>query len=207
MCIILHKPINIQLPDIQTLETCYNNNSDGAGFMYQHDKRVHVQKGFMTFNSLISALNELQQKINIIDTNLTIHFRLASHGRITAGNCHPFPVTKNQNKLKAKSCITDLAVVHNGIIPFTSYNRSTSDTILFVKDYLTEIKDNLFNPITAKLIRHATKSKFIIMSPDNIQLIGEFIHDEYDLCYYSNDSYIPYYGYYDKEEEYNYIKY
>ena len=59
MCIILHKPINIQLPDIQTLETCYNNNSDGAGFMYQHDKRVHIQKGFMTFSSLISTLNEL----------------------------------------------------------------------------------------------------------------------------------------------------
>ena len=92
-------------------------------------------------------------------------------------------------------------MVHNGIIPFTSYNRSTSDTILFVKDYLTEIKDSLFNPITAELIKHATKSKFVIMSSDNIQLIGEFIHDEYDQCYYSNDLYVPYYGYYDKKEE------
>ena len=198
MCIILHKPINIQLPDTQTLETCYNN-PHGAGFMYQHDNRVHIQKGFMSFNSLMTAIDHLQQqKINITNTNLTIHFRLASHGRITASNCHPFPITKNQNKLKVKSCITDLAMVHNGIIPFTSYNRSTSDTILFVKDYLSEIKDNLFNPITAELISHATKSKFIIMSPDNIQLIGDFIHDEYDQCYYSNESYIDYYGYYDK---------
>jgi len=208
MCIILHKPINIQLPDIQTLETCFQNNPNGAGFMYQYNNSVYIQKGFMTFNSLISTLNELQQKINIIDTNLTIHFRLASHGKVTAGNTHPFPVTKNQNKLKAKSCITDLAVVHNGIIPFTSYNRSTSDTILFIKDYLTEINDSLFNPITAELIKHATKSKFVIMSSDKIQIIGDFIQDEYDQCYYSNNSYIPYYGYYDKEEEeYNYINY
>ena len=207
MCIILHKPINIQLPDIQTLKTCFQNNQDGAGFMYQHDNSVHIQKGFMTFNSLITALDHLQKNINIINTNLTIHFRLASHGKVTPGNCHPFPITINAKQLKSKSCITNLAVVHNGIIPFTSYNRSISDTIIFVKEYLTEIKDNLFNPITAELISHATKSKFIIMSPDNIQLIGEFILDEYDQCYYSNDSYIPYYGYYDKEEEYNYINY
>jgi len=134
MCIILHEPANTELPDISTLETCFSNNSDGAGFMYQHDNQVHIQKGFMTFNSLITALNQLQQqKINITNINLTIHFRLASHGRITA-----------------------------------------------------------------ELISHATKSKFIIMSPYNIQLIGEFILDEYDQCYYSNDSYIPYY---DKEEE------
>ena len=207
MCIILHKPIRVQLPELQTLENCFNNNPDGAGFMYQHNNQVYIQKGFMSFNSLVSALNNLSQNINIINTNLTIHFRLASHGKVTPGNTHPFPITTNNKQLKAKSCITDLAIVHNGIIPFTSYNRSTSDTIIFVKDYLSQIKDSLFNPITAELIKHATKSKFIIMSPDNIQLIGEFLYNELDGCYYSNETYIDYWSkYYHKEEEqYNYI--
>ena len=102
MCIILHKPSNIQLPNISTLETCFQNNSDGAGFMYQHDNSVYIQKGFMTFKSLITALDQLQQKINIINTNLMIHFRLASHGHITSGNTHPFPITNNLKKLRQK---------------------------------------------------------------------------------------------------------
>jgi len=209
MCIILYKPIITELPDIQTLETCYNNNHHGAGFMYQYNNKVHIQKGFMTFESLILALDQLRQKIDITEVPLVVHFRLASHGKINQSNCHPFPITKNINQLKSKSCITDIAMVHNGIIPFTSYNRNTSDTIIFTRDYLTEIKDSLFNPVITELILHSTKSKFIIMSGDNIQLIGDFIHDEIDNCYYSNDGYIDYYYRYEeeKEEEYNFKLY
>jgi len=206
MCIILYKPAITELPDIQTLQTCFNNNHHGAGFMYQFDNEVHIQKGFMTFESLILALDQLRQKIDITEVPLVIHFRLASHGKINQSNCHPFPITKINNQLKSKYCITDLAVVHNGIIPFCSYDRNISDTIIFTRDYLTEIKDSLFNPVITELILQSTKSKFIIMSSDNIQLIGEFIHDEIDNCYYSNNGYIDYYRYED-EEEYNFKLY
>jgi len=34
MCIILHKPANTELPDISTLETCFQNKQFSRGRIY-----------------------------------------------------------------------------------------------------------------------------------------------------------------------------
>jgi len=195
MCIIVYKPAGEFLPEYETLQNCWDNNWDGAGFMYQDPSKsfVTIQKGFMKFDALMNALRELSQKENMQELELSIHFRMASHGKVNKGNCHPFPVTTNTKHLKAKLIKTDLAIVHNGIISFCGDDKNTSDTMVFVSKYLVNMKDVIFHPGVGDLIVEATKSKFVIMSPSEIKIIGNFIYNKMDGCYYSNSSYESHY--------------
>ena len=45
MCIIAIKPIGIKMPNIKTIENCWYNNPDGAGFMYAKESNVYIEKG------------------------------------------------------------------------------------------------------------------------------------------------------------------
>ena len=49
MCIIACKPAGVQMPGDKILDNMWLANHDGAGFMYNHDGRVHMEKGFMKF--------------------------------------------------------------------------------------------------------------------------------------------------------------
>ena len=49
MCIIVYKPQNTKFPSENTLRECFQNNDDGAGFMFSSNNVVHIKKGFMTF--------------------------------------------------------------------------------------------------------------------------------------------------------------
>ena len=44
MCIIAIKPAGVKLPADTTLENCWYNNPDGAGFMYAAGGTVHIQR-------------------------------------------------------------------------------------------------------------------------------------------------------------------
>ena len=61
MCIIVYKPIGIDLPDKKTLETCFENNPDGAGFMYRKGREIRIRKGYMNFLSFYRALRNIRQ--------------------------------------------------------------------------------------------------------------------------------------------------
>lgn len=164
--------------------------------MYQQNNNVIINKGFMNFNTFIDAINQLQDITNL---NLVIHFRLASHGRITKGNTHPFPISKNMTQLTKTIIITDKAIVHNGIIPFCSDPlRKYSDTQIFIKNHLSKL--DITNPAIQELIQKSTNSKYIIMTSDNIYLLGNFI--EKNGVYYSNNSY----NYYNDDYYYYYTE-
>jgi hypothetical protein len=47
MCIIVYKPKGIELPKEDILKNCFDNNADGAGYMYAHKGKVLIHKGFM----------------------------------------------------------------------------------------------------------------------------------------------------------------
>ena len=51
MCIIVAKEKGQKLPSKDILKTCFNNNDDGAGFMYVQDGKVIIDKGYMDFKS------------------------------------------------------------------------------------------------------------------------------------------------------------
>jgi len=193
MCIIVYKPNNTPMPDYNILMNCFDSNPDGAGYMYQdyNSKKVIINKGFMNFDSFITAIESLSNNIDITASNLVIHFRYATQGSINPANCHPFPITAKVKQLRQSNITANTAIVHNGVIPFCSnYNSKNklSDTQIFIRDYLSKMNNNtLFNPAVLALIEESTNSKFVIMDSNRIELIGNFIEDQ--GIYYSNDTY------------------
>lgn len=188
MCVIMYKPKGVAMPAKAVLRECFFSNPDGSGFMYPADGRVVVRKGLMTFDALCHALD----KTDLTDVPLVVHFRIGTQGPNDASNCHPFPVTRNDKALAAKNSKSDVALVHNGIIPLTSqWGQEHSDTYLFVRDYVTGIIRSVryWKDLEAvRVLGLLAKSKLAIMGSDgHVELIGAF--EKHAGCYFSNSSY------------------
>ena len=210
MCIIAIKPPHHKMIDESIIETMFQNNPDGSGYMYSYNNKVHIEKGFMTLKELLNSLDNLKKKVNIEEIPLILHFRISTSGKVDGATCHPFPVTSDLNALRKTHVITNLGMAHNGIIcDFEEKKSIYSDTQLFVNKCVSYLYDihpkflhddrtkNLLEPIIngsrlAFLDRHG-----------NIYRYGEWCED--DGIFYSNEGYIPwqsrYYhydsGYYD----------
>ena len=92
MCIIAIKEAGVAMPDLKTLQAMWDNNPDGAGYMFPMDGKVHIRKGFMEFNDLKNDLDDLAKVINIKETPVIMHFRIGTHGvRRNPANTHPLP--------------------------------------------------------------------------------------------------------------------
>ena len=70
---------------------------------------VYIRKGFMTWDEFADGINFDA----LIDKACVFHFRFATHGSTSPGNCHPFPVGGNLKRQKTR---TDVAIAHNGIV-------------------------------------------------------------------------------------------
>lgn len=196
MCIIAVKPIGEELMERRILENCFNYNNDGAGLMYNLDGKVYIEKGYMNFKNFYNRLLELDKEIGLKDRGLVLHFRITTSGGTCMENCHPFPISNNGKDLKTLNFVTDIGVAHNGIISnyIPPKGSSYSDTQLFIKNYLYDIKkeheDFLTNPSLLFAIEKTVGSKLAFLDGEgNITLVGKFIEEE-DGCSYSNETYL-----------------
>ena len=217
MCIAIFSQIGNEIPNDEILKTCFRNNNDGCGIAFNTDNNhVKIVKGFMDFESFITALHEYDEKFNLTHRGVLIHFRIGTSGKtIKGGYCdpsctHPFPISSKDKHLKKLKFTSNYAVIHNGIISLTADRKSPlSDTQLFVKDYLTKISSNrswFYNPKNIKLIEKLIDSKMAILNGRGEIIATEGFHQGEDGNYYSNDSYKNlYYGLYswDFEDYYN----
>lgn len=186
MCIGIVKPSKAALPSIDTLENCFDNNPDGAGFMYLDNGLIHIKKGYMTWKRFKKAYS----KMNFRDEDIIVyHFRIATAGKIDEHTCHPFPVSTSVEKLRATDILTDYAVVHNGIIHIET-PKDLSDTQVFIKDILAPLQTSIFHEKhLMSLVQLSTKdSKLALWHIEHsVILTGKWIEDE--GIYYSNTSY------------------
>lgn len=190
MCIIVYKPAGIDLPNELTLFQCGIENPDGIGIMYRDDyDRVCIIKGFYDIVDLLDTLDDIP---DIKNKDLAIHFRYATHGEISPGNCHPFPITKKIRDLRKTRLACSAGIMHNGIVNnMTHTNKTLSDTMIAIKI----ISDTGVDSISSKTILKS--GKWLIMDKDNVSISGEFIYD--NGVYYSNYGYIT--DIYDDKEE------
>ena len=180
MCVILYKPNNVAMPTKDILKTCYDNNPDGAGYMYSNDNNVVIKKGFMTFNAFYKSLKSTKKLWN--NTPFVIHFRISTQGGVNKQLTHPFPLSANMSDLKKLNNKSNIGIAHNGIIDLTSnyYKKDInhSDTMEFITDYLSLIIDNINyykNSKTLKLIERLADSKLAILDRcGHCELIGNF---------------------------------
>ena len=181
MCLIVFKPKGVKW-DFDALENGFWENPDGAGIMYQTKGGVRIEKGFTDPEVLIQLLEESPQLVNV---NVVVHFRYATHGTVGVANCHPFPVAREVGE--EYSTLVDIGIAHNGIIPGMRADTEKSDTVQYIENTLSGMKDKLFYKRTAKKLIKETFSKFAIMDKNRVNLIGEFIEDS--GLYYSNEAY------------------
>lgn len=193
MCIIVYKPAGIESPSWATLHKCFNYNSDGAGFMYAENGKVHIHKGFMSWNGFKKAFKAFK---NRQDLPLVCHFRITTHGGTEKGLCHPFPLSSNVSELKATESETEIGIAHNGCISLTSYaGKGMSDTSEFIRKYANIIVTNpqwYRNPDANKLLGEVIGSKMLVLSNDGH---GEVVGDgwtEDNGVMYSNKTYMSY---------------
>lgn len=193
MCIIVAKPMNIEMPDTETLKRCFNYNSDGAGFMWADGKTVHIRKGFMKFESFMNALDKELPEAMRTDTPIVMHFRIATHGKVQPGCCHPFPLTDDKKELASISTEARIGVAHNGIIAGRSTNNNWSDTMDFIANVMTPLMrmnpSFMHNSNAIDLLEGACDSKLAILdNAGDIATVGHFYED--DGVLYSNTSYM-----------------
>lgn len=182
MCVIAIKNIGKNLPPIENINAMWNANKDGAGFMYAIDGKVHIEKGFMKLSDLVLALDNLAKQVDITTIPLVLHFRIATHGKTSAENTHPFPISSKEDHLKALDLTCPLAVAHNGIISnITMPTDSTmSDTMVYISDILAPLsmlnRNFYANGFGKTLMENQIGwSKLAFLDKDgNIHTIGDF---------------------------------
>lgn len=207
MCIIVAKKKGIKMPSKNILETCFNNNSDGAGLMYVQNGQVVIDKGYMDFKSFYKRLQKLERRLgDLTDRAIVLHFRIGTQGKNDKATTHPFPISKNVSDLKATYFKTDVGMVHNGIISKFNYDKTISDTQLFIKDFVSIIKslkkDFYKNNDVMNLLKSEIGySKLCFLDKDeNIYYIGDKIED--NGVVYSNGTYKSYSYNYNKTPKY-----
>lgn len=179
MCIAIAKPADKELTK-ETLQTCWDNNSDGAGFMYNVNGSLKIKKGFFRFDDFWKSYSNSCQ-----DKKAVVHFRIKTHGNIDVENCHPFKVNPG------------LAFVHNGVIHSvdTTKDKEKSDTWHFnsqllqplINKYIDILETDAAQMLIGEFIGH---SKLVFLdSKDNITIINADKGVEDDGIWYSNTSY------------------
>ena len=181
MCIAIWKDEGKTISE-ETLATCFKANSDGAGFMYPENGKLHIHKGYFRFEDFYKAYKPHEDK------QCVIHFRIKTHGSVSVDNCHPFNINK------------EFAFVHNGVISGYGVD-DISDTRDFNHKILQPIVKkwgnlSLFEPAMKTLIESKIGySKLIFLDKHgNAEIFNDSkgVWEEGGGIWYSNSSYKPY---------------
>ena len=184
MCVAIYKPANAKLPSFDILRQCWETNPDGAGFAMptrdNPEHAFHIRKGFMTWEAFEKAVRDF--KLADCEGDLFLHFRIATHGGISPGNTHPFPVTKEVKYLQHTNILTNSVLIHNGVLPIKPEFRDISDTMELCRR-LSGFHGKI--PEALNLLEgFIGNSKIAVMLPGKVYLVGKW--SEIDGVYFSN---------------------
>lgn len=188
MCIIAIKSAKQKPFTEEMIRTMFTNNPDGAGYMTVENGKVSIKKGYMQVSHLIASLASVSPNSPVI-----LHCRIATHGEVVQGLCHPFPVVNDFAKMRAKKTKTNIGVAHNGIISCVGSSHNVSDTMTYIQSVihpLLALNEHALQSQAGKSILATTcESKLAFMeSNGRITTIGDFVsHDGY---LFSNGSYL-----------------
>jgi hypothetical protein len=97
------------------VKTCFDNNSDGAGYAFNTDGVVVLHKAFFDLDKFWKHYWLDSRRFK--GSTFMLHFRIATSGHKDAVNAHPFRINPN------------LVFSHNGVISNLTYSDKTkSDT-------------------------------------------------------------------------------
>lgn len=163
MCVIIFKPKGVAMPSNDIINACARANRDGFGFCTPN--KFYKSTSFEKFKSELKAVEK--------DEPCIMHFRLATHGKVSKTNCHPFKQG-------------DVYFAHNGVLSITPYAGRTDSETAFLKYIYPAIqKGGLHSSDTDTAVYETIESsRFAIMQGEDVRLFGEFLQNE--GCFYSN---------------------
>ena len=193
MCIIAIYE-NGTRPNVDSVKAMMKNNSDGAGIAWAQGGNVHAVKGLTTAAAVMDIVAGIP-----VGASIVFHARIATHGDVCGGLCHPFPVTRKLAPTAAAWSSTSSAFFHNGILRAWSPSQASrlSDSAVFCADVVAPLQ--LLGRVRRDAILHkiaiSTASKFAIIDADgHISRLGDgWIHE--GGVWYSNHTFrAPSYG-------------
>lgn len=126
MCVIACTPPGEMLTD-EILKKCWDDNDDGAGYMFSTGNELVIRKPFWKFEDLLEQYHKDAAEYGDYSP-FVIHFRWATHGQLNVLNTHPH-----------KLCGGKVGMVHNGIFADTPpINSGISDTVYFCRTVLAK---------------------------------------------------------------------
>ena len=172
------------------IDNCAWNNPDGAGLMYYDYEagNVAIDKGWMDGDVAGDMLEYASATVGPV----ILHFRIATHGSVGKGTCHPFPIGGTDAELMGTSVNCSIGLAHNGVCRQMPIDREFSDTQQIVRklrEMQSELPDAEFTERFIAMFLDALDSGcFALLGPTGIQLVGSF-ESEKGLAYFSNTTY------------------
>lgn len=184
MCIAIVAPADAEIIPARHFNNSWENNADGIGLVYVENGEFRVVK---TLDRCDLVYDEYLYARSIGSTSL-IHFRKATHGKVSEQNCHPFPNG------------TDEFYVHNGVLSIHALPEHEVDSRLFADRILKHLpKDWRELPDIVRMVEsYLSGSKVAILSRLGEVTILNEKNGYWDAgSWYSNKSYS--YSYRDKK--------
>lgn len=163
MCVIIIIPKGQKLSEGE-LEKAWKRNSDGSGFMYRKDGKVHYHRGYMDKDEYIEAVKPLIGKYETV-----LHLRISTSDAVNKLQTHPYEVGDVINQ---EGVTRNPVTCMNGTVKNIEVNEGCNDTMSYI------IQNNaLFNefinddvPTREKLdiiefIKKDTSAKWCVMTP------------------------------------------
>ena len=189
MCIAILKTKNGTITD-EELRNSFENNSDGAGIAYTHNKELRIVKGIFDVETFIITVRQAEK---LADNNMLIHCRIGTSGLNDKDNTHPFMINNN------------ICLIHNGVLHVDVPKGSKiNDTQIFINSYMkgikndTIMKNKTYHNILEDMI--GSSNKFVIMNnKGEFTIINEKAGNWENGCWFSNN------GHKDKRVKYTSI--
>lgn len=178
MCVIIYCPVGETI-DREELMDAWTVNSDGAGYCYQKDGEVIMERGFMDRDEYIDEVQKYIGKYNI-----ALHFRITTSKQVNKLQTHPYCI-ENINLIKHHT--KNEVVCMNGIVG-ADYNKYVgwNDTMCYIKDHKDTF--HVANKHILDMIEEETGCRWLVMRPNEVLLSKGFIKQ--DGKYYSNTNHL-----------------
>lgn len=177
MCVIVAMPKGLTVED-DILRQCWDDNDDGAGYMFATEGRLVVRKPFFKFPDLLAAYKRDSAKYGE-ESAFVVHFRWATHGASNELNTHPHIL-----------CGGRVGMVHNGIFADTPpQNSGISDTVYFCRTVLakrqpSQLLGRRFREYLEDMIGY---NKVVMMDYEGkISIVNAVLGDWVDGVWFSN---------------------
>lgn len=179
MCLIVRKPAGVVWP-LGVLRSAAKKNPDGIGWMYHDGAQLRVGR-YVNPNRKAYKRKLLDVAAALVDHEVVLHLRMATHGTVSPGNCHPFKV------------IDGLYMMHNGVLDGEKPEGVESDTVSFIRTKLRPLLERdrglIYMGAFMGLLEEAVGTFNRLVFMDGSGWIGHINYDQglmYNGCWLSN---------------------